>query len=361
MKELESRLRASLWGIFIADALAMPTHWYYGGRNQILAAYKGGITGYVAPPLNLPQSILNKSNVNGAGRGPFDKKNGVSIIGDVICHGKRAYWDPAKSIHYHATLQAGENTLEVQLCRVLMKSLVSTGGTFNLDAFRQDYVTFMTTPDSHQDTYASTCHRMFFANKVFGDKPLDACPDNDAHNVDTVDGLILPTIVALALSVQPGASDANTVTGTIPVASTTRRSDILAAASGKWASLVYHALHDPDAAFATTLVQSAAAFELPPPNPKAQNLVAACYLDSNLETAFHMLARHRGEKANDFETCVLLNANVGGENVHRGALLGAIAGARAGMDRLPSSLLRGLYHHDELEKEIDAFVKVLMK
>jgi hypothetical protein len=41
--------------------------------------------------------------------------------GDVIDHGKRDFWDPNKDeIHYHAMLQNGENTLEVQLARVLI-------------------------------------------------------------------------------------------------------------------------------------------------------------------------------------------------------------------------------------------------
>eukprot|EP00971_Amphidinium_carterae_P041446 813823-Amphidinium_carterae.2 len=27
------------WGMFIADALAMPTHWFYGGKNQVEAVF----------------------------------------------------------------------------------------------------------------------------------------------------------------------------------------------------------------------------------------------------------------------------------------------------------------------------------
>ena len=60
---------------------------------------------------------------------------------------------------------------------------------------RERYIKLMTTPGSHNDTYAGTCHRMFFANRENG-KPLDECPDNDHHNVDTIDGLVnLPPVV----------------------------------------------------------------------------------------------------------------------------------------------------------------------
>ena len=182
---LESRLRGALWGFFAGDALAMPTHWYYGGLPQIQRDYgRLGIQDYTAPVHNLPGSILNKSNVNGGGRGSYSTK-GKSIIGDVINHGKHHLWDPALNVHYHATLKKGENTLEAQLARVLMKSIVDNGGIFQPDHFRQAYIQFMTTPDSHNDTYASTCHRMFFANLIFRKLDPKDCPDNDGHNVDT--------------------------------------------------------------------------------------------------------------------------------------------------------------------------------
>lgn len=83
---------------------------------------------------------------------------------------------------YHATLQAGENTLEASLARLLMKSIVANDGKFNQEHFRDAYIKFMTTPGSHNDTYASTCHRMFFANMIFKKRDPKDCPDNDGHN-----------------------------------------------------------------------------------------------------------------------------------------------------------------------------------
>ena len=57
----------------------------------------------LSPPLSLPQS-----NTGGAGRGSYKG----DIIGDVIFHGKKEYWAPGQDYHYHATLEAGDNTLE---------------------------------------------------------------------------------------------------------------------------------------------------------------------------------------------------------------------------------------------------------
>jgi ADP-ribosyl-[dinitrogen reductase] hydrolase len=178
-------LTCTYFSYFAGDALAAPTHWYYGGKRQVVADYGHEITDYTKPHRELAGSILNKSDLNGGGRSSSNqqKQQISSIIGQVINHGKQDLWSPNQSIHYHATLQRGENTLEVQLARVLMKSIVQTGGRFDADHFRDAYVKFMTTPGSHNDTYASTCHRMFFANMVYKQLPPKDCPDNDHHNV----------------------------------------------------------------------------------------------------------------------------------------------------------------------------------
>jgi hypothetical protein len=44
----------------------------------------------------------------------------------------------------------------------------------------------------------STCHRMFFENMTVKKLEPRLCPDNDAHNVDTIDGLCLPIGVILS-------------------------------------------------------------------------------------------------------------------------------------------------------------------
>lgn len=187
------KVRAALLTMFVADALAMPTHWYYGGSAQIVRDFGGPIRGFQRSKRSFPGSIMNKSNTGGAGRGS-DKG---TIIGDVINHGKKKYWTSGKGFHYHHTLQAGENTLEAQLVRVLMRSVTACNGSFNKNQFCASYVQFMTTPGSHNDTYASTAHRQFFQNFVKGTDPMQ-CASNDGHNTDAIDALILPAIVGLA-------------------------------------------------------------------------------------------------------------------------------------------------------------------
>jgi len=362
-KDLENRLKGALWGFFAGDALSSPTHWFYGGKRQVIAEYGHPIKDYTRPNKHLGGSILNKSDPNGGGRMKSGSKNSkISIIGDVINHGKLSFWDPKQSYHYHATLQGGENTLEVSIARVLMKSIVKTGGTFDPDHFRKAYVSFMQTPGSHNDTYASTCHRMFFANLIFNQLPPEDCPDNDEHNVETIDGLVLPTIVALA---GLGKQSINDISESASVcAGVTRRSDVLEKFVGLWSRVVVGAFGD-EACFSESLKSVAQQTIRRVPNPRVDeaSTMSACYLGSSLPGVIDMLAKHApgsSENGENVWKALLVNANVGGENVHKGSILGAVLGARAGYDALPSRLVDGLYSKGELEQEIDAFVSAVL-
>ena len=59
---VERSKREALWGLFIADALAMPVHWYYN-PSDIKCGYAGWLTGYVAPAKHHPSSILTISAI----------------------------------------------------------------------------------------------------------------------------------------------------------------------------------------------------------------------------------------------------------------------------------------------------------
>lgn len=349
---VETRVRAALWSYFAGDALASPTHWYYGGFPQIQRDY-GKIIDYTKPVYHLSGSILNKSNINGGGRGT-ERGNSKSIIGDVINHGKKELWSPREQIHYHATLQAGENTLEVSLARVLMNSIVANQGNFNADHFRQAYIDFMMKPGSHNDTYASTCHRMFFANLVFGKLDPKECPDNDSHNVETIDGLVLPTIVAIAAAAK-GKSLKVVEEEAAQCAGVTRRSPQLERASAAWARLIHTSLRQND--ISETLQEVATRMGFRRPKGNKPDEITACYLGSSMPALLDSVAKYSGSSPWD---ALLANANTGGENVHRGSCLGAVLGANVGMDHLNPRLVNGLCDHEKLATEIDSFVKSIL-
>lgn len=51
-------------------------------------------------------------------------------------------------------MAAGENTLNAVCARVVMRGIAANGGIYSPERFLEDYVAFMTTPGSHNDTYA---------------------------------------------------------------------------------------------------------------------------------------------------------------------------------------------------------------
>jgi len=68
-----------------------------------------------------------------------------------------------------------------------------------------------------------------------------------------------------------------------------------------------------------------------------------------------------GKYGGDFRNALLANANTGGENVHRGEILGALLGAAHGAAAIPEELKRGLKYHAQIEEEIRAFLASVAK
>ena len=107
-----SRCQGALYGLYIGDALAMPVHWYYD-RAAIKRDY-GMVRDYLAPKNPHPDSILWRSSYR-----PINEK------ADIL-HEQIQYWG-RPGVHYHQFLQAGENTLNVKLCRELIGSIMRMG------------------------------------------------------------------------------------------------------------------------------------------------------------------------------------------------------------------------------------------
>lgn len=158
---------------FIADALAMPVHWYYQPL-EIERAFPGGIQQFEAAPEFHPSSIMSLHSKHKGGRQTSDSasKAAIEVVGDIILKDKAQFWD-TPNMHYHQGMQAGENTLNAHCARVLMRVLASTPDHYDRQAFVNAYIEFMTVqPPAHPDTYAESYHRGFFANFAQGRNPV---------------------------------------------------------------------------------------------------------------------------------------------------------------------------------------------
>jgi len=338
---VSARASAALWGLFAGDALAMPVHWYYD-LAQLRADF-GVLTTYEAPMPRFPNSIMSLSSTGGGGRGS-DKGD---IVGRVILHGKQRFWARGGAYHYHNGMQPGENTLEAQLVRVALRTIARAQGSqsFPVESFRKAYVRFMTTPGTHNDTYASTCHRMFFANYDLG-RPLEDCPDNDQHNVDTIDGLTVPAAVA-AVSAARGRTDDDVVRDAVAAAGATRHSPELQRYTEIYVKLLLQVLRGADLRTAVSATAQTVGFDVARSAAGTSDPMAACYLHSSFPALLHFAFKH----SDSVERALLANANAGGENVARGAALGVLLGAYH--SQVPASLRLGLTSHGELQDEIE--------
>ncbi len=350
---LRDRKRAALLGLYIGDAVAMPVHWMYD-LQQLKSDY-GTVAGYMRPKDTFKNSILNLSNTGGGGRGQDVK----SIIGDVINHGKKKYWLKGGNYHYHVGLEAGENTLEASLTRLLIRNMAAQRrGEFVPTSFLEAYVTFMRTPGSHNDTYASTAHRMFFENLVENRLPPSECAANDGHNTDAIDALTL-TVPVIVRYCGDSTVEREALYGKVQSCiSLTRRSPALLKYAKAWTDLLCDVLHGKDLRGALEAVglkyfggsvQAMVRASEGRPDP-----MVACYIDSSFPALLHFAYKY----SHSVEAALLANANAGGENVARGSLLGTLMGASSGMAGLqePSWMLDGLYKRAEEEQEIDALL-----
>jgi ADP-ribosyl-[dinitrogen reductase] hydrolase len=173
-----------LWGTFIGDALAMPVHWYYD-RAALHRDY-GVVRSYLAPRNPHPDSILWRSAYT-----PLNER------GDIL-HEQARYWGQ-RGVHYHQFLHSGENTLNLQLARVLAESLRERGG-YDAEDYLRRYLDFLLTPGRHRDTYVEECHRKFFAAYARGTDPRK-CGGNDIH----IGGLAHVGVLCAYLADEPEA------------------------------------------------------------------------------------------------------------------------------------------------------------
>ena len=349
------RIRGALWGMFIGDALAMPVHWYY----KIAALWQdfGQIRDYQAPKEHHPNSIMALANTGKAGRGSQDG----DIVGNMILKGKKHHWGQANR-HYHQGMRAGDNTLNLLCARVLMRSL-TTRGHYDPTDFLHEYVLFMTEPDRHNDTYAESYHRDFFSNYAKGIAP-ENCAGIEGHDTASIGGLVsLPLVIIATL----GEDDlAITNSATLTQQCLTHRSCFLERHTIELSKLLFHIFHDNNPNIeqlactassnlgfpAAKVIQSVRRNQSADQDIIGGQLSPACYIDQSFPSVLYLAARYH----DDFESALIANTNVGGDNCHRGAVLGAILGAALGVRAIPKLWISGLTAHVELNVEIEEFV-----
>lgn len=355
MLSTQQRIRGALWGMFVGDALSMPVHWYYD-PGAIRFDF-GDLRDYQRPKERHPSSIMPLASTGKAGRGSQEGE----VVGGIILKGKKKFWGQANA-HYHQGLQAGDNTLNLLCARVLLRSLNASGCYDPVD-FLRDYVNFMTAEDSHNDTYAESYHRDFFANYAKGVLP-ERCAGAQGHDTASIGGLVSLPVLVLAL--QHSTTPASVHATVLSHLRLTHLSSKLERYATELMDVLLAVMRQPAPDLSNLACASAQrlGFALAAVLKRVQAnqqsdldvigrlLSPACYIEDSLPAVFYLAARY----SHDFEAALVANAQVGGDNCHRGAVLGALLGASLGLPAIPERWLLGLTAHVALEDEINRFV-----
>lgn len=321
---LPSSRAGALIGSSIGDALAMPVHWYY--NRAALAADYGEIRNFVDPKNPHPDSILWRSHYE-----PLNAK------GEIL-HDQAPYWGQ-RGIHYHQHLIAGENTVTLRLANLLQQSLLACGG-YDADDYLSRYIDFMTTPGTHRDTYLEECHRGFFQNYARGKNPK-RCGIQEKH----IGGLVGIIPLAVWYRDDPAAAHESchehlslTHPGKTMADSASLILEILLPV------LKGAALSETIADLHSRQVSPLLGFpmkkflDLPDTEVIGPHFSPACYVDDSVPATVFLAAKYHDNP----EAGLIANTNLGGDNVHRGALLGAFLGAANGLEAWPSRWRDGL-------------------
>jgi ADP-ribosylglycohydrolase len=406
------RLQNALWGLFIGDALAMPAHWYYNPDN-IRADFNGGIRGYEAPPHPHPESFMvgmgYHPDVKTAKRirRPYDILHDHARfyntsyskleIRSTEREGEHGNATPrlAERYHYHHGLATGENTLGAHLVRVLLRSVVEAG-RYDPDAFLNGFIAHLITPDKNRDPYTEIYIRCWFENYARGLPPrVCAAFQRDVWSIGSHGGVIRPLLVSLlAESAYQGLGMA------VEHQNLTHRSENNVGALGVLVPLLNDLLGgaDPQTAAAshakrvhaprvsgkdlfaayrdhngpghiptekmwrlhTELLQEPLNVDdLVQKQSEAQVIrqlfASACYPEHGLPLLLYLAQKH----AFEVESALLANTNAGGDNVHRGMILGLVVGAAN--DSLPENLMTGLVAYGKLKAEIEGFAEIALR
>lgn len=302
-------------GALVADALAMPVHWYYD--TQALDRDYGVLDGYVTPRNPHSDSILWRS-----------KYKARNKRGDIL-HDQAQYWGQ-RGVHYHQFLEAGENTINFKLS-IELYQLIKEAGGYNAEQWLQHYIDCMLLPGWHQDTYLEEYHRAFFDNYARGQAPAK-CGIDDLH----IGGLShVPALLAALEVIDVTEPDALVAIASQHVQLTHRNEHVVRATEALCRILIeLHGGADLRSAITThghkwaTPGQFDTWSKFEDRAVIGKHLTMACYLPESFTASLYLCWKY----ADNFSEGILANAHCGGDSCHRGAVVGALLGAVNGIE-----------------------------
>lgn len=352
------RVKAALVNLFIGDSLSMPVHWFYNPGDIVRIFGNFGITGLEAAPEFHPSSIMSLHSTTGGGRSRLERDRSQEIIGDVILKGRRHLWGRPNG-HYHHGMQAGDNTLNAWWARLLINHLV-THPKYQATQWIEAYIDFMTAnPPEYPDTYAESCHRGFFANRAAGKPPLEC--GAVTHDTPSMGALVTVAPLALAMLGSGASLEATCDTCREHVWLTHPDKSLLLVVDA-YVELMKNLLdRDDTPCDSQPFVKAASVIkgtrldklliaEKPDAYVVGRTYSLACYISDSWPSVCFLAARY----CHDDARALLTNTNLGGENAHRGSVLGTLVGLASAS--FSQDWYQGLSLHSSLDGELARYL-----
>ena len=294
-------------GSLESDALAMPVHWYYD--RQALRRDYGTVDTFLSPRNPHSDSILYRS-----------KYSAPNAKGDIL--GEQAKYWGQRGVHYHQFLEAGENTVNFKLARILYHDL-KLHNSYDEDRWLTLYIDTMLHPERHRDTYLEEYHRAFFLNYAKGKDPRQ-CGISDEH----IGGLAMVPALLAGLE-ESGAEEKRRIVHR-HIQLTHRHDGVLHAADTLTRILIKmeegQSLPEAISKEIDSWVQFSkleSLLEKDDHDVIGPHFSPACYIKESFPASIYLALKYH----DDYQAGLIANAMVGGDNCHRGAVVGALLGA----------------------------------
>ncbi len=362
LSRARKRAAAALQMLFVADSLAMPVHWYYNPMD-IYRQFRSGIVSFEDAPEFHPSSIMSLHSTSKGGRSAKAYTGTTKeIVGDVILRGKRKFWNQPNQ-HYHQGMRAGENTLNAHCARAVIRVLGNNKGKYDQSAFLDAYIELLTadTP-MHPDTYAESYHRGFFANLEAG-IPRHEC-GAVTHDTPSIGGLVTIAPIVFAERLR-GTSLEDVQEICQDHLRLTHPDQYLSKVCKDYVGLIDDLLFLEESDSAQQLISawskrsislqmSELIGKIHSDNDVVGKLFSsACYITDSWPSVLYLAYKYCDAP----EAGLLSNANLGGDNVHRGAVLATLLGLASG--ETLSELYTKLVDRQALDLEIAKLIEAI--
>jgi ADP-ribosylglycohydrolase len=205
----------------------------------------------------------------------------------------------------------------------------------------------MTEPGRHRDTYVEECHRGFFAAYARGKDPA-RCAVKEKH----IGGLASVGPIAAWYASDPASAERAALTHVSLTHAGARMTDAVRLLTRLLVEVLagrplVETLESAVARQDSPLLGHPFArwLSLPDAAVIGRQLSPACYVEDAVPATLYLAMKYHDQP----EEAMVVNTNLGGDNVHRGAVLGALLGAEHGASGFPQRWREGLVCRELLE------------